>query len=807
MLFLAGLLLVLAWDLAGEPQRPWPLTAMTQPITAVDLNQHRLNSVPPTPQGGWRLQQQFTPRHNGLSQIELILARNNQPDANENGRLSLQLYDDAHTLIAERTLFSRNFAHNHVYTFTFPAQKQSAHRPYILEIGGNDSNPLTVWAYDLPIYADSQFQLVAEAGQPETSSSVQTLRFVTHYQLTAVDAAQEWLSQLQQNGRLLVVALLFLFLPGAWLLYLRPWPSHSRDPIAQLGWALALSTAVWPLLWYGVTLLGGRWSGPLLWILLIGGWGGLLLLNWLKPRSVWSRPSAIHLAFLLLWLVGLAARLLAVRDLAAPPWVDASRHALITAVMADNGRTISQYAPYLPIDQFPYHFGFHALSASLLLLTQAPLEQLLLFLGQLLNSLLPLTVYTAVWLVCRRRPAALIAAFLLALPFFFPAYYATWGRFTQLTAVLIMPPLLAASWLLLRGAKRWRNGWVWVAVLAAGLFLIHFRVFLFYLPFAGLVWAISRGRHGRWLLAAGLAGLGLVLPRLLYLWRTAKPVETLSHSIQNYNNFPTDYYTAGWDRFFIWLAWAMLWLSLLLLLSRRSSWRWFSWPLTLLLWVALVMGLLGGDYVGLPTTSLVNLNSFYITLFLPLAIFLGVTLDRFWQALARTHWAWLAAGYVAAGVLTTAVALFGWQQQINILNPATILLQSPDLPALAWLAENVTAEAKIGVNSWKWLGNTWAGNDGGAWIVPLTQRQSSTPPADYIYDQTLYEQVTAFNEAATAVDDWAAPETAVWLRQQGIDYLFVGARGGFLDPYALAQNPQLQLVYGRDGAFVFAVLP
>ncbi|MCP4418139.1 MAG: hypothetical protein GY805_16065, partial [Chloroflexi bacterium] len=85
----------------------------------------------------------------------------------------------------------------------------------------------------------------------------------------------------------------------------------------------------------------------------------------------------------------------------------------------------------------------------------------------------------------------------------------------------------------------------------------------------------------------------------------------------------------------------------------------------------------------------------------------------------------------------------------------------------------------------------------------LTGRQSSTPPADYTYSRELVDFVNPFNEAATAVTDWSKPETAVWLAEQSITHIFIGARGGFMDPAALLQNPKVDLIYGRNGAFIF----
>ncbi|MCP4363118.1 MAG: hypothetical protein GY796_34385, partial [Chloroflexi bacterium] len=737
------------------------------------------------------------------------------PQPGEDGRFTLSLRNEIGNIIVERTLLSRNFKHNDNYTLSFPAQPHSAGQRYFLQLRGDAANQLTVWGYDLDVYNDGALTLLSDSEADVPDTAVQDLRFITRYQLALPAAAAMLGQRLWQDGLIILLTLLFLPLPGLLLMRLRPLRWSRWDIMAKWGVILALGTAVWPLIWQFFSLAGGRFNGWLLWLTLIGGWLliGIQIIKH-RPYPPFPRPPASlhhvtlskwrreHTFLLILLLIGLAVRLLAVRDLAAAPWVDASRHALITAVMVNNGRVITNYAPFLPVDRFPYHYGFHTLSASLMLMSGWELPRLLLVLGQVLNALIPLTVYTAVWLMIRRRQAALLAALLVALPFYFPAYYATWGRFTQLTAMLVMPVLLAFTWLLVRGARRWRQAWWVVSLLAAALFLIHFRVFLFYVPFVVVLWLLSWGRHGRWLLLSAGSTILLTLPRLITLWNTTKPVKVVASSIQNYNEFPIGYFNAGWDRAFIWLAAAAAFLLIGGLLKKRL---WVILPLTLVLWISLLFLLLAGDYLGLPTTSLVNLNSMYITLFLPLAIFLAVHLDRLWRWLKGSHWIVLLLGYVLAGGVITAVTLFGIHQQINILNQQTILVQPEDLPALAWLEENTAPDAFIAVNSWRWLGQTWAGSDGGAWIVPLTNRSSSTPPADYDYDADLFATVKTFNEKATAVTDWSAMETAVWLQEQGISHIFVGARGGFFDPAALAKNPNLKMVYGHDGVFVFEI--
>ena len=819
---LLGAGLVLLWDLTGEPGRPSTILPMTSPILAEDAVQGRFNDVPPAPHGDVRHEYSFVAQHNGLREVELLLARNGEPDPTENGRFTLTLTDPQGKQLATQSLPTRQLKHNQPFVLRVPLQPDSAGRPYRLTVSGSDDNRVSVWGYTVDLLEETEFALTTgplRNDLPETA--VQELHFTSRYQLTLGDALRRLGQLLWQYGGLFLLTLLFLLLPGTLLLQLRPLP-HLTDPLAKIGVMLVVGTAVWPLGWYLFSLLGGRFTSWLLWILVVGGWLLVLYLHGsvtLSPRHPRNRrlpiPSPLHplknwhkdhIFLLLLLATGLAVRLLAVRDIVFPPWVDSVRHGLITAVMSQSGQTITTtgYAPYLPVDRFPYHFGFHTISSSLVLLTNWEIPRLLLGLGQLLNALLPLTVYTGGWLLTRQRRAGLLAAFLVAIPLFFPAYYATWGRYTQLTAMLLLPVLLGLTWRLVRGARRWHSDWWLVGLLATGLFLIHFRVFVFYMPFAGLVWLWSRGRNGRFLWLAAGASLLLLTPQLLYLLQNSKPEQRLSTRLPGYTAFPTAYYEAGWDQFFLWLAGGLLLLVLLSWLWRYRTWT--AVPLLLAVWTGVILFALSGDYLGFPSINLVNLNSYYITTFLPLALVLGSVGNQFWRWLWRQAEPIVVAGLLLLAPLATAITLFGLQQQITILNEQTILAQPADAEALAWLHANLPGDAMIAVNSWLWLGNTWSGQDGGAWIVPLTSRQTTTPPADYIYSRTLVDFVNPFNEAATAVQDWRTPEAADWLREQGITHIFIGIRGDLLDPAELLQNPGVELIYGRNGTFVFELL-
>ncbi|MFW5941773.1 MAG: hypothetical protein ACOCXI_08225 [Chloroflexota bacterium] len=774
----AVLLLVLA------AARDWPAA-----IESVDVEQTRLNVALAPLSADRPFIQEFQAEHNGLVEVELILARLSEE---RGGQVIVRLHDEDGRLVADEAWRASSLRHNQILTLRFAPQRASAGQRYTLSLEGTDEPPFSFWGYDADVYAGGALR------GPDTS--VEDLRLVTRYRLLPADAARIAAAGLWQGSGVLLLALVLVLMPGVLLLLLlrREW--ESWDAAAWWGVALALGSGVWPLLWYWLTVAGGRWRGWSLAALLIAGWLTALILWWPKKRAPGKRLFYVHIPLALIFLSALALRLLAVRDLSFPPWVDSTRHALITQVMAGDGQIVRDYFPYLPVEQFPYHFGFHTLSAGLLLLGAAALPTLLLVLGQGLNAFVALTVYTAAWLVTRRRTAALTAAFLVAVPFYFPAYYASWGRFTQLTGVLLLPVLLALTWQALRADAPPQRLWWLVALLAAGLALIHFRVFLVYLPFVPLAWLVAgRGRRLQALLAA--TGLGLLLagPRLWELFQMTQGTRRgmLTGGLGSYNEFPWAYVTVGWERAFLAAAGLALLLALVPAVRGRL---WALFALALAAWSGLVLLLL----FYAPASWLINLNSAYIVFFVPLALILGVTAGEV-EAWWRQRGPWALPLYAMSGVAIAALSLFGMRQQIDILNPVTRLARTADVAAIAWVDDNVPPQATVAVNSWHWLGSTWAGSDGGAWLLPLTGRATTTPPADYIYNREMVRRVAAFNQAAEAVEDWSDPTAAEWLRDEGVTHIFVGRRGGFFDPAELLRNPALTLLYGYDGVFVFEI--
>ena len=551
-------------------------------IRSRDLNQHRLDTAAPLPNGEQIIRQRFIVQHNGFDEVELMFARFGDESLREQetGRLTLTLHDEVGNLIAREEVATSQIKHNQSYALRFAPQWQSADRPYTLTVTGTTDNTISLWGYSLNPLPSGQYQQTV--GQP----TVQALRLITRYQLGFGHALMWFTQQLSADLPLFILFTLILFLPYALFPYTHP------DAGVRFGIAIAIGLSAWPLAWLWLTILRGRWTTESLWVVLIIGWSIAL---WRRRNQSWSLPSLSKNAHLfLLFAITLLTRLLAVRQLAAPPWADGVRHGVITAVMVESGRFLQGYGDYLPITSTPlYHFGYHALAATLILLGKLSLPQTLLITGQLLQTLLPFTAYAGIVLITRRRLAGWVAAFLIALPLFFPGYYLSWGRLTQLTAMTVMPILLALTWQLAQSPPhpKDRPNLLITALCAAGLFLIHFRVFLLYIPFAVVVWLWHKGRGTRSLALCALLAIVAALPRLWSMSQWAKP-QIVFQPIEGYNAFPFGYLTIAWEKSFLFVA---LGIAVAQLWQLARDYR----PIRQLLFFALFSFFIMGEWSGL----------------------------------------------------------------------------------------------------------------------------------------------------------------------------------------------------------------
>ncbi len=793
------------------------------PISAIDLQQPRFDQAAPIPHGPAVLEQTFTPGHDGLSAVELPAAV--YADAQAGAALTIRLLDGSGRPAAAATF--NGVTHNAPLRLSFSPQPVSAGQNYTLQLSGPPDNKATVWAYSLEGYPGGELRM---AGVPVAGD----LTFTTTYSYLPASMLHDTAIAAGRGLRLALPIWLLLFAPGLlaldWFVPGDAWPTRW----ARWGAALGLSLSFLALAWLWVGAIGLRWTPLTLGGLYagIGAWviGRFFWRGWRNRARVAAEVNPLDRAGLArfgwhdaalatILLVGLAIRFLAARDLVLPQWVDGPHHYTIARLLSETGQVPPGYWPVLPIDSFRYHFGFHAVAASLQWLSGQTLVDSFLWLGQLLQGLIPLAAYALVAIVTGRPRAGLLAAFFTGLVSYFPGYYLTWGRYTQLTGVLILAPALAGAWLLANPhpgpirAPYERHLPLFLGLLGAGLLLTHYALFVVWLVFVGLAAVPGGSPAWRRVWLAALAGALAALPWLARLGRVTLQTLMAPQGLAapaGYNAFPVDYFKSDLER--AWLAAAVLALGWGLWRRERLAWLLGLWVAAL----SVMVNLGSGNW-------LVTNNTLAITLFVPGAAAIGWGGDRLLDGIATLLLKRGSPGSVArpmdiarlalGSVLAVAVAAAlgyaagrGARTQIGIINPVTVLVTPADRDGLDWVQTHLPPEAVVLINGWEWLNGTWAGSDSGAWIWPLTGRRTTIPPADYAYANAAWQkEVNDFNAQAAKIVDVDAPETLAFLRGAGVTHVFIGARGGTLKPEMFVGRQNYTLLYSNGSDWIFSV--
>jgi hypothetical protein len=541
-----------------------------------------------------------------------------------------------------------------------------------------------------------------------------------------------------------------------------------------------------------------------------------------EPQGASSRwplqdPRLRSLVLGLVLIAVLGWRFYQVRELVLPAWVDSVHHVLVVRVILETGGLPATLDPYLPVP-FYYHFAFHILAAIFSFFTRlAPAQGVLLF-GQVLNAAVALSLYRLAMALWRDWRRGLLAVLLVGFVSQMPAYYATWGRYTLLVGLVLLPLAMADSLeIVAKGASRARLAKL--SVLTAGLLLSHYfagfllALFLVFLGFQALYRSWRGGAPGkdrRWLYLIGsaLAGALLAAPWVYRAWfytRASLRFGTLlpSSAAVDAQYFP-NYLQYLWhllgperSRLLLFLAPAGL---VLALLSSRS--RAFA------LW-AVFLGLLSlpwGPYV-----TPFRPDHAVIVLFLPVtllvaALFTALSDGSRWLArrLGRERLAW--AGILPVWVSFMFLLVWGLRETGTIINPSTVLADSADLQAVRWIGAHTPQQSRFFINVTPWQYGLYRGVDGGWWITPLTGRETVLPPALYSAGAEEYiRKVNSLAEGARTLED-CQPEFWQFVKESGMTHLYLGSRFGPLRPVGLEGCPHVRQLYAREGVFIYEIV-
>ena len=620
--------------------------------------------------------------------------------------------------------------------------------------------------------------------------------------------------------RVLVVLAAMLLIPGWFLLAItglwRSWTGLQR-------WILAvgLSVAGFPVLFYM-----SRWLLP---PLTFGPYKMSALLLVMAGVTVWQLrrdwPSLLRLDSWEPWALAifgmtLFTRYWIVRDRPFPAWSDSLHHALLTQLTAVQGQLPTSLEPYSPVSLDQYHLGLYSLTATVQWLAQVPAHTALLWTAQTLNGLSGLGVY----LVLDRklgRVEALVGAVLVGLLSHQPAFYVNWGRFTQLASQTIMLIAWLVTW---EAIRCWRKPWsqhrwrILAATLLAGIltsavFLMHFRVAAFYLPLlAGSVlwelWQARREGLGRVLLGMLITGglaLLFVAPALADALRvftathTTVQAETAAASAKSlsYFQFPLSVYP---------VLVARPWLLILALLSaglglvRRNR-----LAMGAILWTGALFALGNAYLLGISLLNVTNLGAVLIMLYLPIGLLVGSAVHEL-LALASSRWRQpMAQGLLA---LTLAAGFVASHIRVTEVEPFRYFVTPQDVTAMDWINANVPRDARFAVNTYFWLPQAPHGTDAGYWIPYFTGRRTTAGTMIFSLGPEDYRQeIIHLSQLADRLETDAT--ALLELKAQGVEYVYIGAKGDFsgpgLDPTFLQESSLASVVYQAGGVTILRI--
>ncbi len=774
---------------------------------------------------GQKLGQSFVPRYNGLQAVSIYLSPGN-PEARQ---VLLEIKDQPGGSEVLRTAALDLFDSSApgYYRFDFQPISDSNLRYLFLEFQIDGTSGLQVGTAPAQSYMNGSLY---ENGIPVEAQLSFLLSYQSRYALTGL--IKEFLTWVYR----LFIAIMLFMIPG-WAVasfLVSSWNKLSRLEKAAIG--ISGSLAIYPLFLLWTDVLGMYLGAFYAWLPVIAGLIIIAWRNWEKLRSFsvlrnYAKSqlsisiSWAGMALFLLFFLLFATRFWAIRTLDAPLWGDSYQHSVITQLIVDHGGLFTSWQPYTELESFTYHFGFHSLSAVYHWITGLPVHHSVMWVGQILNAFAVICLYPLALRMKRNPWSGVAAVFFAALLSAMPMFYVNWGRYTQLTGLVILPALVWATWTASDESGTSRRNIAFVALLLAGLGLTHYRVLIFAVGWFLALILVNSFTGGfkktlLYLVVTGiLAGL-LITPWLLRILRSDFLDWIITLFPRSIN--PTVISRPA-ENPFAYLP-RLTWFVLPLLVG------WGLWrrnPATALvgIWWLIQYLIVNLKMFRLPFTGL-DLFTFQISNYLFFALFLGENagwLVHRLHASSRMQWTnlripipilkrALSILFVVAGLGLTlwAARMRLWDVKPDIYG----LVARPDINAYEWIEENTTSDSKFLVNSFFAFNNTViVGSDGGWWLPLLGNRMTTTPPINYDFEagpRDKYQETTNLLVLEAQQKGLNDPGVIKMLQERGIEYIYVGQKQGsvnspkpMIEIEQLIGSPNYQQLYHQDRVWIF----
>ncbi len=595
----------------------------------------------------------------------------------------------------------------------------------------------------------------------------------------------------------IALAFVALCLPGlAWWLWLGDHKQDGGEALARIFAVSASVITLAALAFYTVRLK----ITPLAIGLLLSLFIGLVLTGLIHSwKTAFNKTWLIALFVLAIFTTW---RIWQARELVFPNWVDSQHHVLIIRKIIENGGLPSTLEPYLP-GPFYYHFAFHAVTAFFSVLSGLAPEQAVLMLGQVINACVGISVYALAKAMSKNWRIGLLSAFFVTFATKMPGYYLTWGRYTLLMGVTILPVAMAE---VMQVKERHEHWWqiTGLTLLTAGTLLSHyFAAFLLalFLALVGLQWLIEsiRFKSIDWKPIASIAistFIGLVLTSrwyyriVVYSNATSRPVLRMMESGALEGSWEYLSYLVGPISGYI-----LIGLGIVGLL-------WFSFKpkrFYLFGWVVIVL------FLSLPTgLRLLNFRYDYYALvaFIPITITSAFTIVLASEKLINNK----RISTLIIPLIGVLISVFGASLNLSAVNPETVLATKTDQMALDWIEAHTPEDARFFINTVGWSPNNYRGVDGGGWILPSTGRWSIVPTIFYPMsaDEDFIQNTVNLGRRASLITDCGDDFWSL-VNDAKLNYIYIKKGIGGLQPSALISCEGVRQLTNIGGVYIYLI--
>jgi len=528
---------------------------------------------------------------------------------------------------------------------------------------------------------------------------------------------------------LLIIFAMFS-VPGWFLLSItRFWENWA--PLQRWILAVSLSIVFYPILFYFSRLILPNFRIGLNKSIVIGLIFLLIIIlkerQNIKTHLQFDKFELIAIGIIFLTLL---TRFLLLSTHPYPAWSDSLHHTLLTKLVAVNGQLPYSLEPYEPVNLSMYHLGLYSITGTFTFLSNVPAHTALQWISQVFNGLCGIGIYLFLDKYVSRK-AAIIGLIVAGLFSFQPNWYFNWGRFTQLSAQSVLVTAMVLNIEVITYYKNLSQAnkffTVFIAsLLNAGLFLLHYRVAVFYFLFLAIIVVVefirsykAKNFFSYLINLAKITSFSIIFisPSIFqafvkYLEIKMVDVNQSISADATYYHFPlSSYFSLGLP---VWLFIITI-IMLVLGLIRKNELM-----TKIFFWVICLLGLGYLYLLNIPFLMVTNLGAILIMLYIPSSLIIGLGYEELKQlAPSLFKKDRLFNGFLIAGLF------FGYVRVFDI-DESRFFLSSEDIEAMSWIKQNLPEDAKIGINTVFWLKESPHGIDGGFWIPYFTGRLTTT---------------------------------------------------------------------------------